>query len=321
MERKEWLQWRKFGIGSSDAPVLHGYHEYNTPLDLYHEKQPETPIREEASSFVQAKGNRLEQVARVKFSELISEIYFKEINMKAENFELENANFMRASFDLFTIVEGMKGPIRIGGEVKYLGPKRHVRVIDESLPLTVDSFDPDVLCRIPRQYWIQIQHQYLVGGVDVIYFVSQVDEDSKPNWVVVPKDEEFIANHLKVCADFWRGVLTKEPPEIVDADFKTIRVKGAVTIARQLANARAQKKKYESKVKALEAKIKKIADEQKHPRLVCGPLKFLQCERIGNINYKNIPAIAAMNDSELDSYRAKSSIFWKISSPGQDDAE
>ena len=40
MEQKseEWLDWRKKGIGSSDAPIIMGVSPWKTPFELWEEK-------------------------------------------------------------------------------------------------------------------------------------------------------------------------------------------------------------------------------------------------------------------------------------------
>jgi Phage-related protein, predicted endonuclease len=39
MSKDEWLQWRKRGIGGSDASIVCGLNRYKSPVELWMEKR------------------------------------------------------------------------------------------------------------------------------------------------------------------------------------------------------------------------------------------------------------------------------------------
>jgi predicted phage-related endonuclease len=305
MERAEWLKWRKDGVGSSDASVLHGFHKWATPLDVYTEKLPETPIVEEPETYVQRKGNELEKVARARLSIALKDEEMNETaEYKPELVAVEGMEFLRSSYDaLYLLARG----IRRGHEIKYMGERRHNQVVDESLPLTSHDFE-DELCRVPFEYWIQIQHQYATGA-DEMFFTSILNKADPLHSVYVPRDDEFITKHLKIVAEFWRKFLKREPPDLVSADFKLLRAKGAKGLATKWAALKVKEKKIETEMKKLSEEIKKLADADGHPRLRLGKVKLVQIERAGNVQYASIPELKGV---DLEKYRGKSTKYWKM---------
>ena len=69
MEKSEWLEWRRKGIGGSDAGVVLGVSPYKTARDVYFEKLGREPDVEDEGNWVAMEvGNRLEDLVALIFS-------------------------------------------------------------------------------------------------------------------------------------------------------------------------------------------------------------------------------------------------------------
>ena len=50
MPYEDWLNWRKRGIGGSDASVVCGINRYKSPVELWMEKTDQLPYQEAGGS-------------------------------------------------------------------------------------------------------------------------------------------------------------------------------------------------------------------------------------------------------------------------------
>ena len=106
----KWLEWRRKGIGASDAPVIMGLSKFQTPIELFDIKLGRV-VSDSAPNFIQAKGNRLEPIARAKYE------LMENIDMKPALCQHVEYEYMRASMD------GLTENRKRGLEIKYLGKK------------------------------------------------------------------------------------------------------------------------------------------------------------------------------------------------------
>lgn len=227
-DRNDWLRWRRTGIGSSDAPILHGISEYATVHDLFEQKIDTGPIVEQEDNFVTRLGNEMEPKARVRFAALYSIEKMRDEEFAPRKLEMKDLPFMKASLDgaskdLTEIVE-LKYMSKPPLDTKALTPGqiKHQNVLVETLPTTSANGED---CRVPYAYWMQVQHQLLVSGARVCYFTS-FDGESLHHCEIFP-DVEFMKLHLAKCAEFWNRVQCLTPPPLTQADYKEVRVKGA----------------------------------------------------------------------------------------------
>lgn len=69
MPKAEWLEWRRKGIGGSDAGAIMGVSPYKTARDVYYEKLGRNPDSEDDKNWVALEvGNRLEDLVALIFS-------------------------------------------------------------------------------------------------------------------------------------------------------------------------------------------------------------------------------------------------------------
>jgi putative phage-type endonuclease len=206
----EWLDWRKNGIGSSDAPIIMGVSPWKTPFELWEEKTNRVKP-EETSNWAQERGNELEPIARAKF-ELECDM-----EMGPALCQHEDHPWCRASMD------GWNPLHKIGLEIKFLGANDFKLAKDQGV--------------VPEKYFPQIQHQFLVTGAKEIifygYFVDKGAENHKGISVSVSckPDIEYISKLAKAEYEFYRCMVEDCPPPYIEKDFKLLRVAGAKALA------------------------------------------------------------------------------------------
>ena len=74
LERDEWLNWRRKGIGGSDAATILGVSPFATARDLYYDKSNIVSANDEESNWVQMEiGHLLEDLVAKIFSKKMKE--------------------------------------------------------------------------------------------------------------------------------------------------------------------------------------------------------------------------------------------------------
>ncbi len=191
MNNEEWLQWRKGGIGSSDAPIIMNASPWRTPRQLWEDKVYGNSVQLETSSMT--RGKELESVARHWFEESMNVTVFP------KNKVHPSSDWLRASLD------GMNLEETIMVEIKCPNKDDHAVAVNKM---------------VPDKYWPQVQHQLLVTGLDGMYYCSF--DGSKGAIVEVARDNAYIEAMLKEEQKFWDKVLSKEAPPLTDRDFITM---------------------------------------------------------------------------------------------------
>lgn len=206
-----WLEWRRRGIGSSDAPIILGVSPYSTPYKLWLEKTGQV-IPDETSTFITERGNELEPIARAKY-ELETMV-----EMQPQLCQHKDYPWLRASMDGVNFEEG-------GGlEIKFIGE---------------NDFKLAEIGVIPAKYIPQIQHQFLVTGLQWIdfygYNVPVGAENHQGRGVTVRclPIPEYIQKLMNAESLFWDLVQSEVPPPFSTLDYKSIRAKGAKALAAQ----------------------------------------------------------------------------------------
>ncbi len=141
---KEWLEFRKQGIGSSDCAAIRGQSKYMTARELWESKlglRPDKP-----GSFIADVGTRMEPRARAHFAMLT------DIDVEPAVAVHDEFAFLRASFD------GICETSRTLVEIKMVGKDRLAWVRENRQPL------PDHVA--------QIQQQFLVSQYERGFYVA-----------------------------------------------------------------------------------------------------------------------------------------------------
>lgn len=273
----EWLEFRKKGLGASDAPIVMGVSPWTTPHELWEEKTGRRT--RDVSNFATRRGHELEPVARAKY-ELETGIDMPETLAIHQEYP-----FLRASLDGFNKEKNIVLEIKCPGEE------------DHNLALNG---------QIPAKYYPQLQHQLLVSGADELHYYSF--RNSSGVLIRVAPDRLYICDDLfpKLVA-FWELVSTDTPPPLVDRDWKTVRDSDmklkvqAWKVIKDNIDVLSEK----------EGELRKLilSGLEKHPRWKCDDVSVYSYERMGNVDYSKIPELVGV---DLKPYRKKPSKVWTI---------
>jgi putative phage-type endonuclease len=175
-----WLDWRKNGIGASDAPAVLGVSPYTKPQNLWAIKVG-MDVDKPVNKYIMDKGHDFETRIRAKY-EFESEGNWPSVCMQSVEFP-----YLRASLD------GWNGKNII--EIKMVGAK---------------MFASD---DIPPHHYAQFQHQMMVSDAeDMTEIYGLIDEfnELKDKKRLVVRDEKFIDAMFHKEVEFWKMVTDKE---------------------------------------------------------------------------------------------------------------
>lgn len=199
MQREEWLNWRRKGIGGSDVGAIAGISKYKSPYAVYLDKIGELPDRGESE---QAHfGNILEEIVAKEFTRVTGKkVRRKNIMLKHPEHEFMLANIDRA----------------IVGERAFLECKT-TSAYNSSL------WEDD---NIPETYMLQIQHYMAVLDYDYCYIACLIG-GQKFVWKRIERDNDLVAAIITIEQNFWENnVLKRVPPLFTggEADKKILSV-------------------------------------------------------------------------------------------------
>jgi len=188
-----WLDYRRQGIGGSDASVVCGINQYKSPVELYMDKIGMS-ISQEAGEAAYW-GNRLESLIREEFT-LRTGLEVVPVNQILQS---ESYPYMLANLD---------------GEIEH---PEHGKCIFEAKTTNAylsGKWEGD---SIPDEYLLQVQHYMAVTGYKGAYVAVLIGGNTF-KWQFVARDEEIISILIKLEGDFWGHVQSGVPPSLDGSD-------------------------------------------------------------------------------------------------------
>jgi len=187
IERNEWLEWRKKGIGGSDAAAVAGLNPWKSPFAVWMEKtgqiEPEEPG--EAAYW----GTILEDIVTQEFSKRTG------MKVRRRNAILQHPDFpwMLANIDRMIVGEN------VGLECKTTSAYNAKEWEDDE---------------VPAQYLVQVQHYMAVTGAKS-WWLAVLIGGNRFLYKRVDQDEELIQQLIEIERDFWENhVVPGIPPEM-----------------------------------------------------------------------------------------------------------
>ncbi len=182
----DWLEYRKQGIGGSDAAAVCGISRYKSPVELWMEKTDQLPYQEAGEAAYW--GTQLEDLVKAEFTKRTG------IEVKAVDQILQSAEhpFMLANLD--GICEHPDYGI-CGFEAKTASAYK------------ANEWENT----IPDEYQLQIQHYMAVTGYKGFYIAVLIGGNTF-RWKFIERDEELISMLIKIESNFWRHVQECIPP-------------------------------------------------------------------------------------------------------------
>lgn len=185
---EEWLDYRKQGIGGSDASVVCGLNRYKSPVQLWMEKTGRMPDQQAGETAYW--GTVLEPVVRSEFTTRTG------IDVAEHPFILQSDThpFMIANLD--GICENTEHGTCIF-EAKTASAYKAAEWMDS----------------IPDAYQLQAQHYMAVTGCTGVYVAVLIGGNTF-KWVFLERDDELISMIVRLEEHFWEHVQKDTTPPI-----------------------------------------------------------------------------------------------------------
>ena len=188
MPYADWLEYRKQGIGGSDASVVCGINRYKSPVELWLDKTGQLPPQEAGEAAYW--GTQLEPFVRAEFTKRTG-IEVKTVN---QLFQSEEYPFMLANLDGIC-------------EVPDVG----TCVFEAKTASAYKAGEWENT--IPDEYMLQVQHYMAVTGYVGTYIAVLIGGNSF-KWKFVERDEELISMLIGLESAFWNHVQDCTPPPL-----------------------------------------------------------------------------------------------------------
>ncbi|MDR3765705.1 MAG: YqaJ viral recombinase family protein [Butyricicoccus sp.] len=189
---EDWLEYRKTGIGGSDASVVCGISRYKSPVELWMEKTGQMPPQEAGEAAYW--GNQLENLVREEFIKRTG------IAVSKPSVILQSSEhpFMLANLD---------------GTCEH--PVHGTCIFEAKTASAYKAGEWED--SIPDEYMIQIQHYMSVTGYAGAYIAVLIGGNTF-RWKFVERDEELIAMLISLESDFWAHIQSETPPPLDGSD-------------------------------------------------------------------------------------------------------
>ena len=189
MPYEEWLEYRKLGIGGSDASIVCGINRYKSPVKLWMEKTNQLPYQEAGEAAYW--GTQLETLVRDEFSKRTG-IEVKHTNQMLQS---EKYPFMLANLD---------------GTCEHPDYGTCVFEAKTASAYRANEWENN---SVPYSYVVQVQHYMAVTGYQGAY-VAVLIGGNQFRWRFIERDEELISLLIKLEAAFWNHVKSITPPPL-----------------------------------------------------------------------------------------------------------
>ena len=189
---EEWLEYRKTGIGGSDASVVCGINKYKSPVELWMEKTGQLPFKEAGEAAYW--GTILESVVRSEFTKRTG-IEVKQVKQLLQS---ENFPFMQANLD---------------GICEH--PEYGTCIFEAKTASAYKASEWEN--SIPAEYMLQIQHYMAVTGCKGTYIAVLIGGNTF-KWKFIERDDEIIKMLISLEADFWEHIQSNTPPPLDGSD-------------------------------------------------------------------------------------------------------
>ena len=184
----EWLDYRKTGIGGSDAAVVCGISKYKSPVELWMEKTDRLPYEEAGEAAYW--GTQLESVVRAEFTKRTG----IEVTMIKQILQSEEYPFMLANLD---------------GVCEH--PDLGTCIFEAKTASAYKAAEWEDT--IPDEYMLQLQHYMAVMGFNGAYIAVLIGGNTF-RWKFIERDEEMISMLIKLESDFWNYIQKDTPPPL-----------------------------------------------------------------------------------------------------------
>ena len=192
MDKEEWLQNRRRGIGGSDIGAICGMNKYRTTLDVYLYKI--------------GKGKEYEESEAAYFGTIFEDMVAKEFShrtgykVKKKNAILVHKDYPYMLANVDRLIVGKVNGEKCGLECKTASEYTKKYWEGEEVPLS---------------YMLQCQWYMLITGYKK-WFIAVLIGGNKFLYKEIDRDEELIQNIKDIAIDFWENNVLKLNPPVLD---------------------------------------------------------------------------------------------------------
>lgn len=186
MDRDQWLEHRRRGIGGSDAAAIAGLNPWKSPIEVYLEKIGEMPEPEDNERMYW--GRVLEDVVAREFTERTG----KRVRRRNAILHHPEHTFMTANVDRVLVGE------KVGLECKTTSEYAKGDWEGEE---------------VPDHYILQCQHYMAVTGYKG-WWIAALIGGNKFVYKYIERDEDIIDYLIQIESDFWQLVENRTPPAV-----------------------------------------------------------------------------------------------------------
>ena len=182
IEKKEWLRYRKGGIGGSDAGAVCGLNPYRTAMEVYYDKTSDEI--EEIDNEAMRQGREFEEYVARRFMEATG----KKVRRANALYYDERYPFMYADVDRLVVGENT------GLECKTASP------------YMADQWKGG---KIPLSYQIQCYHYMSVFQADA-WYIAVLIYGKEFQFHRIERDEAVISDLIHIEKNFWKDHVEKK---------------------------------------------------------------------------------------------------------------
>lgn len=195
LTRKEWLEYRTYGIGGSDVSIIAGINPFRSVHELWLEKTGQIKIEETESEYAYF-GTLLEPIVRKEFMTRTG----LKVRQKHMLLQSDEYPFMYADLD---------GVINENGEFVIFEAK------------TASQYKKELWEEgVPAEYILQVQHYMAVTGAKKTYIAALIGGNHFM-YHVVERDEKMIAKIIAMEKYFWVNYVVGGLEPILDGSKAT----------------------------------------------------------------------------------------------------
>lgn len=212
-----WLEWRRAGIGSSDAASAVGINRNKSPYVLWLEKLGLIPAQEQTGQM--RRGHKLEPLVAEEF-EIETGLFVPE-STRQLMLQHPDEPWMRATLDGLV----MEHP-------------------DDSVPLAIFEAKTSAEVHwsewrygVPEMYQVQVQHQMMVSGIPLAKVVLLNLDNLDLRWWDIEEDIAFQAVIQRGEKALWDLIQRQQPPDVDGWESTTEAMKEAYSPDRTTEDA------------------------------------------------------------------------------------
>lgn len=274
----EWLDWRKGGLGGSDAPIIMGVSPFKKPYTLFTEKtgitKPATP--HPAAAAAMQRGHDLEPVARDLVCSITRE-FFSPICGEHENHPWMRLSADGISMDGSTLLE-IKCPGQKDWEVAKSG-------------------------KVPEKYVGQIQHAFAVSGAErLLYATYRPEEAEHPIILEVSPDPDYQERLIKREMAFWQAVQA-EDWTIFDGLVSDALPSGFAEAAAEWVDFQEMMESFKANEKKLREKLLSFLPKTGEGCIKGAGIEVSRKNTKGSVDYPRLLKDLDVAESVVDTYR------------------